>query len=133
MIEDLISTKLKSVFGLSKVTFDLPGESLEQDCLFIDLNTSHLNVKDGQFTGRVEGEAKVYTQRSKMPIGYFAKCIAKHGQGDAKQFFFYDIEETTKTFQNLVERSFGFIFFFDSQYDPEVGTINTINIQRVSE
>ena len=58
----------------------------------------------------------MFGNNDKLTFGYFSKRIAKSDPEDTKSLFFYDIESNTKRFQNIVQRGFSFIYFFNSQY-----------------
>lgn len=123
MFEKSLADKLKRIFDLDKVTFDLPSESQEQECIFIDVKTSAGRVKDGFFTAKVTGGVRIYANSEKMPYGYLTKRIVEAKPEDTKDLFFYDFEENAGQFRNISERSMSFIYLFDSQYNPNVGEI----------
>lgn len=112
---------------MAKVVFDSPGESQEQDCLFIEVENSWNTFKDGRALSKVTGNAIMFGPNDKLTIGFFSKAIAKAPKTQTKPLFFFDFEENTKRFRNLVQRSFSFVYFFDSQYDPETGSIESVN------
>lgn len=129
MYENELSEKLKNIFQLKKVTFQEPGESNEQETLFIEIETSRNKIKDGRFTARVSGRLTVFGNANKMPFGFFSKQIDKAKVDDKKDFFFTDFEENTKIINNIVERSLSFVYFFNGQFDPNIGTLNQIDIE----
>lgn len=126
-VEDVLQQRLKEIFKVSKVVFDSPGESQEQGCLFIEVETARTKVKEGREVSTVTGNAIMFGQNDKLTIGFFSKAIDKAPAALKKPFFFYDFEENTKRFRNLVQRSLSFTFFFDTQYDPATGSIETVN------
>lgn len=128
MFEKALSEKLMAIFKLKKVTFDAPGEAIEQETLFIEVETSDTSISEAQASVRVEGKAMLMGPSSKIPFGYFAKAIAQAPKSLTKDFFFYDLEENTRRYRNLVQRGFSFVFFFTTQYDPEIGTITEVAI-----
>ena len=128
MFESALKQKLTRIFDLDKVTFDLPSESQEQECLFIDVQSSKNHIKDGVEVARVTGKLRVFSNSDKLKYGYFSKRIAEADSEDVKDLFFFDFEENSGTFRNITERSLGFVFLFSGQYDPEVGTIDEITI-----
>lgn len=128
MFEKTMLAQLKRIFDLDKVTFDRPGESQEQEAAFVEVEKAQCRVKDARQIARVTGKLHVFAQLDKMPYGYFSKCIAEAPAEDTSSFYFYDFEENKGTFRNIVERSLGFIYLFDSQYDPAIGTLNQINL-----
>jgi len=133
VFEKDLGDKFKRIFDLPKVTFDQPGQSEEQGCLFVDIDKSRHRVKDGRVIGRVEGTAYVYDTGGKLPFAYFSKQIAKADAADTKDLFFFDMETNEKGFLNVVKRGFGFVYLFNSQYDPEIGTITSIEFDPEEE
>jgi hypothetical protein len=128
VFEKALKDKLKEIFDLDKVTFDLPSSSKEQECLFVEVQSSKNTIKDGAQIAKVTGKITVFGSLDKMPYGYFSKKIHEAGS-KAKDLFFYDFEENQGTFRNISERSLSFVFFYDGQYDPNLGTINSIQIE----
>lgn len=134
MFEKTLTEQLKRIFDLKKVSFDTPSESAEQECLFVAVESARNTIKDGQELARVTGRLRVYANSDKLPFGYFSKQIAKAEPADTMNFFFFEFEENAGRMQNLAERSVGFVYFFNSQYDPERGTMTSIDItEQVSE
>lgn len=127
-IEKEIEAALRRIFKIDKITFDDPGESGEQGCLFVNVDTSPARVHGSRFIGRVTGTISIFGQNSKVPLGFFSKAISDAEPADAKPFFFSDFESSSNRNRNLVQRSASFIYFFDSQYDPSLGTIEEINV-----
>lgn len=127
MFEKQLESKLKKIFNCKKVTFDQIGESQEQECLFVEIEVAKNIIKDGRTVSKISGSASMFGNNDKLTFGYFSKRIAKSDPLDTKPFFFYDIESNTKRFQNVVQRGFSFIYFFDSQFDPETGSIDSVN------
>jgi hypothetical protein len=129
VFEQELADKLKRIFDFQKVTYSLPGETQEQETLFVEVEVPRFKVSDKTVTARITGRAVVFANYDKLPFGYFAKRIAMADLADTKDLFFTEIEENTRVYQNKVQRSFGFIYFFSGQYDPSVGTITSIEIQ----
>lgn len=127
MFEKQLENQLKAIFGVKKVTYDTPGETAEQDCLFVEVENSWNTFKDGRSLSKVTGNAVLFAQNDKVSFGFFSKAIAKASPSLTRNFAFFDFEENTKRFRNLVQRSFSFVYFFDSQYDPETGSITSVN------
>lgn len=128
MFEKDLEEKLKGIFEAHIVKFEMPGEHREQDVLFVEVEKAKTDVKDGRVHARVTGRCYFFAQAEKLPFGYFEKCIKAH-PGLTKDFFFYEIDENTRLYQNIVQRTFAFMYFFDSQYDPEIGTIESVEIE----
>lgn len=126
-LEETLKANLKSIFGVKKVVYDQPGDSQEQDCLFIEIENAWNTFKDGRAISKVTGNGILFGPNDKLTIGFFSKAIAKAKPSLTKPLFFYDFEENTKRFRNIVQRSFSFVYFFDSQYDPETGSITSVN------
>lgn len=141
MFKAELSEKLKKIFALKKVTFDMPsdkfgGEDLpshEQGVLFIEIANARTRIKDARQIARVNGKIRIYAQGEKLPFGFLTKALAEADGDDTENFFFYDLEENASSFVNIVERSASFVFFFSSQYNPEVGTLTSLNLQEDDE
>ena len=132
MFETKLSAKFKTIFGVEKVTYNQPSESQEQRCLFIEIEDAKNSFKAGRMLSMIRGKAVLFAQNDQLPFGFFSKAIEQHPK-ETKDLFFYDMEENTRTYQNLVQRSFSFVYFFDGQYDPDVGTIDNVNLTLESE
>lgn len=128
MFEDVLAEIFKKTFDFSKVRYDQPGESQEQGTLFVEVESSRNRVRDGQMFCRVQGKASAFSPSDKLPFGYFTQRIEQH-QEDTKDIYFFDIEENTRVFGNIVQRGFSFVYFFRSQYDPALGTLNSIELE----
>ena len=128
MFEATLEAKFKTVFDVKKVSYSLPGESEEQECLFVEVESARNQVTDGNIKIVVQGKASMFANGDKLPFGYFAKKIAEH-LSDTKDLFFFDIEANSRIYQNKVQRGFAFVYFFNSQYDPDLGTLNSIDIE----
>lgn len=126
MFEKQLESKFLKIFNCKKVSFDQPGESREQEVLFVEIEVAKNIVKDGQVVSKISGSASMFGNNDKLTFGYFSKRIAKSDPDDTKSLFFYDIESNTKRFQNIVQRGFSFIYFFNSQFDPETGSIDSV-------
>lgn len=132
MIEQKIEDHFKAIFGVKKVSFDEPGESHEQDCLFVEIENSRNQPKDGHLVAQVSGKAMMIATNDKLPLGFFSGKIDK-AKEHTKDFFFSDFETNTRRFRNLVQRGFSFVYFFDGQYDPDLGTIESVTITITEE
>jgi hypothetical protein len=133
MFEKSLKEKLQRIFEFKKATFDLPSETQEQECLFIQVESARPTIKDGRELAYVTGRIRVFANADKLPFGYFMKKLKSANQTDTKDLFFFDFEENAGTFRNVAERSLGFIYFFDSQYDPNLGTITSIEFGQPEE
>lgn len=126
MFEKELADKFKAIFGVDKVTFDTPGESREQSCLFIEIENCKNSIKDGKAMGMATGNAVIFQKHSAIPFGFFQKAIARAPASLTKDLFFFDIESNTQRFRDIVQRGFSFTYFFNSQYDPPTGTITSV-------
>jgi len=130
MFEAGLKQKFEKIFDFKKVTFDAPaGEAVEQETLFIEVESTNARIVDGRAICKVIGKAFIYSQNDKLPFGYFIKRIQAAKLDLTRELFFYDFEENLKVYQNLVRRSFGFVYFFNGQYDPAKGTITSIEFE----
>ena len=127
MFEKTLQDQLKRIFGLSKVTYDIPGQSQEQEGVFIEVSTCRPRIKDARQIARVEGKVHVFASLEKLPYGFFAKRLDLAEPEDVRGLSFYNFEENKGTFRNIVERSLQFVYLFDSQYDPAIGTITEVD------
>lgn len=127
MFERILSDRLEKIFGLKKITFDRPGESQEQEAAFVEISNVRARISDGRQKAQVHGRMRVFAQLEKLPFGYLSKRIAD-ADADDKADFFFGNEENHGTFRNIAERSMEFVFLFDSQYDPAIGTLTSINL-----
>ena len=123
---------MKAIFGIPKVTYSAPSESQEQKCLFVEIEDSRNTFKDARAIAKVSGTITLFGENEQIPFGFFSKCIAQHPTL-TKDLFFYDFEQNTRTYANLVQRRCSFVYFFDGQYDPAIGTINAVILTQESE
>jgi hypothetical protein len=133
MIEKVLVEKLSQIFKIKKVTLDTPSESAEQDTMFVQIETSRTSTRDGREVARVNGKLRIFSGNKKLPLGFFVKSIELANTADTVDFFFFDLEESSGRFADLVERSASFVFFYSGQYNPSSGIINEINFSEVSE
>jgi hypothetical protein len=133
VFEKTLTAKLKNIFNVKKVTFDHPGESREQECIFINVENARVTIKDGREICRVNGTLVFYANNEKLPYAFFFKKIRDAALSDVKDLHFSP-EQNTGLYENIVERSMDFVYFYDSQYDPDLGILNEVNFQQqVSE
>jgi hypothetical protein len=133
VFEKALSTKLRNIFNVKKVSFDDPGDSHEQECLFIKVEAARVTIKDGREVCRANGTIYVFGNSDKLPFGFFFKKINAARLADTKDLHF-SAEENFVIYENIVERTLGFVFLYDSQYDPDLGILNEVNFQQqVSE
>lgn len=121
-----MEAKLKRIFKVNKVTYNEPGDSQEQDCLFVNVENALNKIKRPKATSKVTGSVVMFANNEKLPFGYFSKCISEADYDDVKDFHFSEIEDNTRRYQNIVQRGFSFVYFFSGQYDPKVGSITSV-------
>lgn len=127
MFRKSLKEKFKRIFAVAKVTYDAPSSAQEQEAVFIQIDSSRISIKDKEEIAKVTGKIRLFVQSDKYPFGSMAKAIANGKLADTKDLFFYDIEDNVSTYQNLVERSASFVYFFSSQYNPDRGEFNKVN------
>jgi len=128
VFEAELSDKIKQIFDVSKVTFDTPGESREQDCIYIEVENCKTTLKDARQFSKVTGRCYMISQSQKLPFGYLTKKLIESDKALTKDLYAYEFEENSLRYRNLIERSFSFIYFFTSQYNPDIGTIESIEL-----
>lgn len=131
VLEDKLKQKFIDIFGVKNVSYDAPGDANEQECLFIEIEDPHFVIKNGRQKAMVQGRAYMNGTNEKLKFGFFAKAIKRASDKDydlTKDLFFSNIEANTVRFKNIVQRGFSFTYFFDSQYDPALGTITSVDI-----
>ena len=127
-VQSSLEELFKKIFDFKDVSFSAPGEAREQEKLFVEVEMCRTQILDKREIARVQGKASVFVNGDKIPFGYFARAIAAHPD-ETKDLFFFDIDENNRLYENIVERAFSFVYFFDSQYDPDLGTLNQVNIE----
>lgn len=130
MYEDELKNIFEKIFLIKKVTFDQPGEAIEQDVLFISVNSSQSTIKGSKELSRVEGSCFIYSQSDRLKFGYLDKMIQKADPSYTKNIFFFNVDTNEKTYQNLIQRGFDFMFFYKNQYDPVKGSITSISFNQ---
>lgn len=126
MFEESLQEAFRKIFKVEKITYAQPGESREQHCIFVEIQSSRNSFRDGKAIARVTGTAVMFAGAEQVPFGFFSKAIAQADPALVAPFFFFDFEENTRRFQDLVQRSFSFVYFFEEQYDPETGQITSV-------
>lgn len=127
-LESSLKQKLERIFEL-QVSFDIPSDSREQEKIYVQVDQNRTTITEKKEIAKVTGQLRIFANQSKLPLGYIAKKIAAASAADRKDFFFYDVEEAAGTYNNIVERSLGFVYFYSNQYNPERGTMSSINIE----
>lgn len=129
MFEKALKDNLERIFKVKKLTYDLPGESNEQECMFIEVTNSVGKKSSKVFKSKVTGKIAIFANSDKIPYGFFEKKIQEASKQDVAPFYFYDFTENTGKYRNIVERTMSFIYFFSGQYDPETGSITSVTIE----
>ena len=129
MFEKQLANKLKKIFKVKKVTYDAPSESNEQECIFVNVIRSKNTIKDGKEIAKVEGVLTMFGNAEKLPFGFFSKSIYQADSEYTKDLFFYEMDGNVLEIQNIVQRTCAFVYFYSGQYDPDLGTITSVEIQ----
>ncbi len=129
MFEQDLKDRLQRIFDFKDTSFSDPSDSLEQEKLFIKVDSAKCEAKPGIQRAYVKGEIYVYANADKLPFGYFAKHIERAAIADTSVFFFSNIDNNDRVTNNIVKRSCAFAFFFHAQYDPRVGEITSVTIE----
>ncbi len=131
MFKKDLERRLKAIFGFEKVSFNAPEKfAMEQDTMFVevDLVRPRPYGKD-KISCRVSGKLVVYSQDERMPYGFFSKRVEQANHDDTKPFFFdREIDAGEPRYQNIHERQLDFMFLYDTQYDPDRGSLTEINL-----
>jgi hypothetical protein len=133
VFEKELADKFKKIFEVTKVTYDQPSDLKEQECIFIEIEDCKNSIKDGRALAKVTGNGIMFGNGDKLPFGFFSKAIKKAEPALKDDLFFFDIESNTKFYRNIVQRGFSFVYFFNSQYDPEIGSIESVEITVTEE
>lgn len=127
MFEKEMAEKLHRIFKVNKVTYNAPGESKEQDVLFVEIEKAKPQIKPPRALFTVRGNGYMIGQAEKIPFGFFAKAIAEARREDLEGFNFLDLEGNEVRYMNLIQRQFSFVYFFDGQFDPAQGSITSVD------
>ena len=113
MFKKKLTDALKTIFEIHKVTYDLPSSDQEQECLFISIESAKISVKNGMECAQVQGSIIMYANGDKLPFGFFSKKVNQADPSLTRDLFFYNLDENTRTFLNIVERrcEFHFLIF----------------------
>lgn len=133
MFEKTLEDKFKKIFGVKKVTYDQPSDLKEQECIFIEVEDSKNQIKDGRVCMMITGKAVMFGNAEKLPFGFFSKAIKQADSSDTTDVFFHELETNTRFYRNLVQRGFSFVYFFNSQYDPKIGSITSVAVSITDE
>lgn len=132
MFEADLKQRFERIFGIPKVTFSAPGESEEQGCLFVDIQSASSAVKKGRQIARVVGAISIFARSEKIPFGYFTKKINAASLELVSGLFFHNVDETSKRSQDIVERKCSFVFLYSGEYDPKVGSLTSVELSEAT-
>lgn len=127
--------RLEAIFQFEKTTMLASSEAYEQDTLFVEIISSRSHVSGangGRETAKVKGTLVVFSQDDRLPYGFFIKRIEQAAAELKAPLFFFDIDvddvESPARLQNLHERRTSFQFLYDSQYDPDRGSLTSLTL-----
>lgn len=131
MFEPILEEKLKRIFGMKTIRFTAPTsdqDAVEQETLFVDIQQSVNNVSPAlkRQVSRVTGQILVHANVGKLPFGFFSQRIAQADVNDTKDLFFFNMERSKPAFQSIDERGLNFVFLFNGQYDPNQGSLTSL-------
>lgn len=126
MFEKELEEKMKAIFKVEEVSFDAPGDSREQKKLWLEIEEPKFRFSSKNVRARVTGRGMIYGRNAALTYGFIAEAIEKADKALTKDLFFSEFETNTNRFRDIVERSFSFTYFFNSQFDPDVGTITSV-------
>lgn len=128
MFEKELADKMKAIFAVKDVTYDAPGDSREQEKLFIEIEEPHFRFTDKKARAMVTGKGTMFGRNDALTFGFFSQAIAKADNALTKDLIFRDFETNTNRFRDIVERGFSFTYFFSTQHDPAVGNMAGVDI-----
>lgn len=128
MVEKELQDRLKRIFQVSKVTMDAPGFAPEQETLYVNIETAKVRTIEGLIKFDVRGTLSIVGPSDKIPLGYLSRKLLQAPHALTKGLALYDLETNSKRGNNLVERGSSFIYFFSTQYDPDLGSITAIDL-----
>ena len=128
MFEKELAEKMKAIFKVKDVTFDAPGDSREQDKLFIEVEDPKFRITDKKARAMVTGKGTMFGRNEALTFGFFSQAIAIADNALTKDLIFRDFETNTPRFRDIVERGFSFTYFFSTQHDPAVGNMTSVDI-----
>ena len=135
MFKNDLKARLQRIFEFKETTFNAPNiDAPEQGILFIEIDnaTTRLSTLDGgKQTATVRGSLVVFSQAGKHSYGHINKRIENAAASDTTKFIFTNIDDNVQDspyrMVNLEERRTGFIFMYDSQYDPSRGALTSLS------
>lgn len=133
MFEAQLKEDLQIIFKPEKVTYQQPSDVKEQSVLFINVEQPTPTFRDKVARFRVTGKCTMFANSEKLTFGYFARCIAGASKELHARFHFSEIDANTKYYQNLVQRDFSFVYFYETEYDPDTGTLESVEFETIIE
>lgn len=132
MFKKDLQNRLKNIFDLP-VRFEAPDfDALEQDVLFVEIHRCRPRVQGERITDKVSGQLMVFSQQENWTFGMFTKSVERAEARYTKNFFFFEMDtvmpDSPARLQNLQEIRSAFVFLFDSQYDPDKGSLTSLEI-----
>ena len=133
MFNKNLEEKLINIFGISRVSFAEPSAENEQNVLFVNITNCKTSFAAKNIYFEVRGGITLYSINERLPFGYFQRKIELAKKEDAERFFFYNIEENLQYGGQvgLTERTCDFVFTYSTDFNPNRGEINEINLQGV--
>ena len=77
---------------------------------FVEIESSKSVIKSGRALAMVTGSGMMFGNAEKLPR-IFSKAIKNADDDDTRDIFFFDLENNSKVFRNIVQRGFSFIYF----------------------
>jgi hypothetical protein len=136
-----LERRLKAIFGFKKVTFSAPADdsaigTFEQDTGFVEISDCQSSAGFGSARAKVECTLRTFTQDDKMPYGFLTKKIQQAKAELTDPLFFYEIDTNVASsparIQNIHERRTRFQFLYSEQYDPDQGSITSLELEEQS-
>lgn len=128
MFEKELAEKMKAIFAVDEVNYDAPGDSREQNKLWLEIESPKFTFTDKKAKAIVTGKGTIFGRNDALTYGFFAKAIANAKNELTKDLFFSDFETNSNRFRDIVERGFSFTYFFNSQFDPAIGNMTSVDI-----
>lgn len=133
MFKKDLKNRLSHIFELPVRFEAIDWEAPEQDTLFVEIQRSRPRVQGNRITDKVEGQLIVVSQQEKWTFGMFTKAVERALPQYTKNFFFYEMDtvmpDSPARLQNLQEVRSAFVFLFDSQYDPDKGSLTSLEME----
>lgn len=126
--------RLETIFE-TPITLDAPSDDYEQDKIFVEITYARpriSNANGGREIARVVGSLIMFSQGDRLTYGFFSKQIEKSAGAVRAPLFFYDIDvddpASPARLMNIHERRVSFVFLYDSQFDPDKGSLTELDL-----